>query len=183
MINSLKKKYEQIRPKLKEDLGYKNINQVPKITKVVINSGVGRANTDSKQLDFVVETLTKISGQKPLITKAKKSIAGFKIRENMPIGAKVTLRGERMYDFLDRLINVVIPRMRDFRGLTVKAFDPSGNYSIGVREHTVFPEISQQEANLTHGLQVQLVIASKDVLSSEKLLRQLGFPLERSDNG
>lgn len=183
MINSLKKKYEKIRPKLKEDLGYKNINQVPKITKVVINSGVGRANTDSKQLDFVVETLTKISGQKPLITKAKKSIAGFKIRENMPIGAKVTLRGERMYDFLDRLINVVIPRMRDFRGLTIKAFDPSGNYSIGVREHTVFPEISQQEANLTHGLQVQLVIVSKDVLSSEKLLRQLGFPLERSDNG
>jgi large subunit ribosomal protein L5 len=127
--------------------------------------------------------LTEISAQKPLITKAKKSIAGFKIREGMPIGAKVTLRGERMYDFLERLIRVVIPRMRDFRGLPLNAFDQRGNYSIGVNEHTIFPEISAQEVNITHGLQVQLVINSQGAEQSEKLLRSLGFPLERRNNG
>lgn len=183
MSNQLKQQFNQLKPTLQKELGCKNINQVPRIVKIVINSGVGRANSDSKQLDFVVDNLTKISAQKPLITKAKKSIAGFKIRENMPIGAKVTLRGDRMYDFLERFIKVVIPRMRDFRGLSTSAFDPRGNYSVGISEHTIFPEVSQQEANVTHGLQVQLVIDSKNPESSEKMLRALGFPLERSNNG
>ncbi len=183
-MNQLKEKYNQVSKKqLQQKLDLTNIHQVPKIDKVVINSGVGRAVSDSKLLDFVTLSLTKISGQKPLVTKAKKSIAGFKLREGNPIGAKVTIRGERMYYFLDRLIKVVIPRMRDFRGLPLSGFDAHGNYNIGIPEHTVFPEISGEDLNQTHGLQIQIVTTANDTQSSIELMRSLGFPMEVNKNG
>ncbi|MDP4038922.1 MAG: 50S ribosomal protein L5 [bacterium] len=183
-MNELKEKYNRLSKKeLLESLNLTNVNQVPKIIKVIINSGVGRAVSDSKQLDFVVESLTKISGQKPLATKARRSIAGFKLREGNQIGAKVTLRGDRMYYFLNRLVRVVIPRMRHFRGLPSSGFDLAGNYNIGIKEHTVFPEIPQEDVNITHGLQIQIVTTAKDKNQGIKLLKSLGFPMERSNNG
>ncbi|MDQ5943564.1 MAG: large subunit ribosomal protein [Patescibacteria group bacterium] len=177
-MNRLHQKYNtEIRDALKKELGLDNINQTPKLEKIVLNAGVGRAVQDSKHLDIVVSSLEKISGQKPVITKAKKSIATYKLRETNPIGVKVTLRGERMWNFLDRLIAVVIPRMRDFRGLSLKSFDPTGNYSIGINDQTVFPEISYEDASATHGLQINLVTNCQDAKQSEAFLRSLGLPL------
>lgn len=182
-MNRLHKKYDtEIRDALKTELGLSNINEVPRLEKIVLNSGVGRAVQDSKHLDVVVSSIEKISGQKPIITKAKKSIASYKLRETNPIGVKVTLRGERMWNFLDRLIAVVIPRMRDFRGLSAKSFDPQGNYSIGISDQTVFPEISFEDASVTHGLQINLVTSSMDAKNSEALLRSLGMPLVKINN-
>ncbi len=177
-MNRLHQKYNtELKAALLKELSLQNINEVPKIEKIVLNAGVGRAVQDSKHLDIVITSLEKISGQKPIITKAKKSIATYKLREKNPIGVKVTLRGERMWNFLDRLIAIVIPRMRDFRGLSLKSFDPQGNYSIGISDQTVFPEISYEDASATHGLQVNIVTFCKDKSQSEALLRQLGLPL------
>lgn len=177
-MNRLHEQYNtKLRNSLKSELGLSNINEVPRLEKIVLNAGVGRAVQDSKHLDIVFGSLEKISGQKPVITKAKKSIATYKLREKNPIGVKVTLRGERMWNFLDRLIAVVIPRMRDFRGLSTKSFDPQGNYSIGISDQTVFPEISYEDASATHGLQINIVAQSKNPDHAEALLRALGLPL------
>lgn len=179
-MNELKTRYSKtIRQELKDKLELGNIHQVPRIEKIVVNAGVGRSVQDSKHLDNVVASLTKITGQKPLINKARHSIAGFKLREGNPIGASVTLRGDRMYYFLDRLIRIVLPRIRDFRGLSLKSFDPQGNYSIGIREHTAFPEISYEDAANVHGLQINIVTTAKDRQASEVLLREIGLPFER----
>lgn len=179
-MNRLLDKYQtELKPQLQKDLGGVNAHQIPKLTKVIVSVGVGRAVQDQKFLDQAVGSLTKITGQKPVITKAKNSIAGFKLREGQEIGAKVTLRGERMYDFVDRLIAIVLPRLRDFRGLSIGAFDPHGNYSIGLAEHTVFPEISYEDAQFTHGVQITLVTTAQDTAGGEALLRSLGLPLER----
>lgn len=181
-MNELKVKYSKtIRPELKNKLDLKNINEVPRLEKIVVNAGVGRAVQDSKHLENVIVTLTKITGQKPLVNKARHSIAGFKLREGNPIGASVTLRGERMYYFLDRLIRIVLPRIRDFRGLSIKSFDPQGNYSIGIREHTAFPEISYEDASSVHGLQVNIVTTAKTKEASQALLTDLGLPFERGE--
>lgn len=177
-MNRLHQQYNtELKNSLKSELGLGNISEVPSLEKIVLNAGVGRAVQDSKHLDIVFSSLEKISGQKPVITKAKKSIATYKLREKNPIGVKVTLRGERMWNFLDRLIAVVIPRMRDFRGLSATSFDPQGNYSIGISDQTVFPEISYEDASATHGLQISIVINSKDPSHAEALMRSLGLPL------
>lgn len=179
-MNRLIKKYtDTVRKELTSDLAISNTHQVPKIEKIVINSGVGKAVADTKQLDMVVATLAKISGQKPIITKAQHSIATFKLREGMPIGTKVTLRGERMYSFLDRLIAVVLPRTRDFHGVSAKAFDKSGNYSIGIKDQTVFPEVAYEDAMVIHGLQITIVISGNDAKASKMLLEKLGMPFEK----
>jgi large subunit ribosomal protein L5 len=162
------------------DFRYTNTHQTPKVTKVVLNAGVGRAASDSKHLETVVETLRKVTGQKPVETKAKKSIAGFKLRENNKIGATVTLRGERMYDFLDRLVAVALPRIRDFRGISATAFDPQGNYSLGITEQSIFPEIPYEEAVTTHSLQVNIITTAKTEAEGRKLLELMGFPFRRN---
>jgi large subunit ribosomal protein L5 len=179
-MNRLQTKYnDTVKSELKTELGISNVHQIPKIEKIMVNSGVGKAVADSKHLDAAVATLTKITGQKPVITKARNSIATFKLREGMEIGAKVTLRGERMYSFLDRLIAVVLPRTRDFRGVSAKAFDKSGNYSIGFNDQTVFPEISYEDASAVHGLQITIVISGNDPKASKVLLEKLGMPFEK----
>jgi large subunit ribosomal protein L5 len=179
-MNRLLKQYnEKVREELKNELGIANVHQIPKIDKIVINSGVGKAVADSKHLDMAVATLTKISGQKPITTKAQHSIASFKLREGMTIGTKVTIRGEQMYSFLDRLISVVLPRVRDFHGVSAKAFDKSGNYSLGFSDQTVFPEISYEDAQAIHGLQVTIVISGGNPEASKLLLEKLGMPFEK----
>ncbi len=179
-MNRLQEKYQkEIKNALKSELELANIHQVPAIDKIVVNAGVGRATQDTKHLDVAVKTITQITAQKPVITKARNSIAAYKLREGNPIGVKVTLRGERMWDFLDRLIAVVLPRTRDFRGLPAKSFDPQGNYSIGLRDQTVFPEINFEDASATHGLQLTLVTTTTNKDHAEALLRKLGLPLEK----
>jgi large subunit ribosomal protein L5 len=163
---------------LKAEFGYTNVHQIPKITKVVVNAGVGKASIDAKKLEVAVKGLAQITGQAPVVTKAKKSIAGFKLREGMSIGATVTLRGERMYEFLDRLVNIALPRVRDFRGLKKEAFDGHGNYSLGIREHGVFPEISFEEAMETFGLQVNISTTATNDAEAKALLTHLGFPFK-----
>lgn len=153
--------------------------QAPKIDKIVLNMGVGDATTNSKNLDEAVEELGLISGQKPLITKAKKSIAGFRLREGMSIGAKVTLRGERMYDFLDKLVNVALPRVRDFHGVSNKAFDGRGNYTLGIHEQLIFPEIDYDKVNRVRGLDVVIVTTAQTDEESRELLAQLGMPFAK----
>lgn len=155
MMNELKQKYqEEITPSLMKKFNYKSVMQVPKIEKIVINMGVGDAVQNAKALDSAVEELSLISGQKPLVTRAKKSIAGFRLREGMPIGAKVTLRGERMYDFLQKLIAVSLPRVRDFRGVSKNSFDGRGNYTLGIKEQLIFPEIDYDRVNKVRGLDI-----------------------------
>lgn len=172
-------KYEKdALPMLKKELGIANTLALPKLEKVVLNAGVGRAARDGKAIEGVVATLERITGQKPVVTKARKSISNFKIRQGMGIGVAVTLRGRRMYDFLDKLINISLPRVRDFQGLPKTAFDSSGNYTIAFREHNVFPEISGDSIETPHGLQVTVVINKTSPKSSEVLLRALGFPLQ-----
>lgn len=181
-MNRLLEKYQTaVAGHIKEQLGLKNVHQTPRLVKVVVSVGVGRAVVDQKYLDNAVATLRKLTGQQPVVTKAKNSIAGFKLREGNAIGAKVTLRGERMYDFLDRLNSIVFPRLRDFHGLSIKAFDRNGNYSIGLTEHTVFPEISYEETNQSHGIQITLVTTATNKEQGEALLRGLGVPLERKE--
>ena len=180
MENRLKAKYEnEIRPALIEKFNYSSVMQAPKIDKIVLNMGVGDATTNSKNLDEAVEELGLISGQKPLITKAKKSIAGFKLREGMSIGAKVTLRGERMYDFLDKLVNVALPRVRDFHGVSNKAFDGRGNYTLGIHEQLIFPEIDYDKVNRVRGLDVVIVTTAQTDEESRELLAQLGMPFAK----
>ena len=180
MENRLKAKYEnEIRPALIEKFNYSSVMQAPKIDKIVLNMGVGDATTNSKNLDEAVEELGLISGQKPLITKAKKSIAGFRLREGMSIGAKVTLRGERMYDFLDKLVNVALPRVRDFHGVSNKAFDGRGNYTLGIHEQLIFPEIDYDKVNRVRGLDVVIVTTAQTDEESRELLVQLGMPFAK----
>jgi large subunit ribosomal protein L5 len=176
----LKKKYnEEIRPKLKDALGVKSVMQVPELTKITLNMGVGDAKTNSKLLDAAVEQLTLIAGQKPVVTKAKNSVAGFKIREEMPIGCKVTLRGEIMYEFLDRLLTVALPRIRDFRGIKATAFDKQGNYSLGIQEQIIFPEVDYDQIDVIRGLDVVFTIKNGSKESSKLLLDEFGFPFVR----
>ena len=180
MENRLKAKYEsEIRPALIEKFNYSSIMQAPKIDKIVLNMGVGDATTNSKNLDEAVEELGLISGQKPLITKAKKSIAGFRLREGMAIGAKVTLRGQRMYEFLDKLVSVSLPRVRDFHGVSKRAFDGRGNYTLGVKEQLIFPEIDFDNVNKVRGLDIVIVTTANTDEESRELLTQLGMPFAK----
>jgi large subunit ribosomal protein L5 len=180
MANRLKEKFvNEITPDLVKKFNYTSVMQVPKIEKIVLNMGVGDAVTNSKNLDEAVAELELISGQKPLVTKAKKSIAGFRLREGMSIGAKVTLRGERMYDFLDKLVNVSLPRVRDFRGVSSKAFDGRGNYTLGVREQLIFPEIDFDNVNRVRGLDIVIVTTANTDEESRELLAQIGMPFEK----
>jgi large subunit ribosomal protein L5 len=174
---SLFEQYKQdITPKLIDKFAYNNVMQVPKIDKVIVNIGVGEAIQNPKALDGAVNDLTIITGQKPVITKAKKSIAGFKLREGMPIGCKVTLRGPRMYDFMNRLINIVLPRVRDFRGVSPQAFDGRGNYSLGIKEQTIFPEIEYDKIDRIRGLEVIIVTTAKTDEEARELLKSMGMP-------
>ena len=173
----LKKLYnEEIRSKLMEELGIKNPMQVPKIEKITINMGVGEAVTDKKVMGFAVEDMTKISGQKPVVNLSRKSIAGFKIRDGWPVGCKVTLRRERMYEFLDRLINISIPRIRDFRGLNAKSFDGRGNYSMGVKEQIIFPEIDYEKIDKIRGMDIVITTSASTDDEGRALLRAFNFP-------
>lgn len=159
--------------------GYKNVMQIPKITKVVVNMGVGEAVADPKILDVATNDLTQITGQKPLITRAKKSIAAFKLREGMPIGAKVTLRGERMYYFLDKLFNVALPRIRDFRGIPTNGFDGRGNFTLGLKEQLIFPEISIDKVDKVRGMDITIVTTALTDQEGIELLRAMGMPFKR----
>ena len=180
MENRLKAKYEsEVRPALTDKFNYTSVMAVPKIDKIVLNMGVGDATQNSKLLDEAVEELGLIAGQKPLITKAKKSIAGFRLREGMSIGAKVTLRGTRMYDFLDKLINVSLPRVRDFHGVSNKSFDGRGNYTLGVREQLIFPEINYDNVKRVRGLDIVIVTTANTDEESHELLAQLGMPFAK----
>ena len=179
-MNRLKEKYnKEIIPSLKEKMGYKTVMQVPKLEKIVINIGAGDASHNSKLLDACVNDLMAITGQKPVITKAHKSIAGFKIREGQNIGCKVTLRGENMYNFLDKLIAVSLPRVRDFRGLSPKAFDGRGNYTIGIKEQLVFPEIEFDDVVKVRGMDIVLVTTAKTNEEAYALLEELGIPFRK----
>jgi large subunit ribosomal protein L5 len=166
----------EVTPSLIQKFNYTSVMQVPKVEKIVINMGVGEAVSNSKVLDTAVEDLQKISGQKPVVTKSKKSIAGFKLRENMPIGVKVTLRGERMYHFLDKLFNVALPRVRDFRGISNKAFDGRGNYTLGLKEQLIFPEIEYDKIDKVRGMDIVIVTTAKSDEEARELLTQLGAP-------
>lgn len=180
MANTLLEKYKKaIAPALKEKFNYSSTMQIPKIEKIVLNMGVGDAVSNAKNLDEAVEELTLISGQKPLITKAKKSIANFRLREGMSIGAKVTLRGDRMYDFLYKLINVSLPRVRDFRGVSSRSFDGRGNYTLGVKEQLIFPEIDYDKVNRVRGLDVVIVTTAKSDEEAHELLAQFGMPFSK----
>jgi large subunit ribosomal protein L5 len=180
MAARLKEKYEtEVRKALQERFNYKNPMQVPKLEKVVINMSVTDAIQTSKALDAAVAEMTTISGQKPVITKAKKSIAAFKLREGMNIGAKVTLRGERMYVFLDKLFNVVLPRIRDFRGLNRRSFDGRGNYNLGLREQLVFPEINFDKVDKARGMDIVIVTTAKNDEEATEFLTQMGLPLTK----
>ena len=180
MENRLKAQYEkEIVPALVDKFNYTSVMQVPKLAKIVLNMGVGDAVTNAKNLDEAVEELTLISGQKPLVTRAKKSIAGFRLREGMAIGAKVDLRGERMYDFLDKLINVSLPRVRDFHGVSTRSFDGRGNYTLGVREQLIFPEINYDNVNRVRGLDIVIVTTADSEEESRELLTQFGMPFAK----
>ncbi|MFD0961955.1 50S ribosomal protein L5 [Paenibacillus chungangensis] len=180
MTARMKSRYlNEITPALMQKFSYSSVMQVPKVEKVVINMGVGEAVSNSKILDTAVEELQIISGQKPVVTRAKKSIAGFKLRENMPIGVKVTLRGERMYHFLDKLFNISLPRVRDFRGVSTKAFDGRGNYTMGLKEQLIFPEIEYDKVDKVRGMDIVIVTTAKTDEESRELLTQLGMPFAK----
>ena len=175
----LKEHYKtKVVSELKGKLGLESIMAVPKVTKVTLNMGVGEAMNDKKLLERAVEDMTLIAGQKPLVTKARKSVANFKIRDGMPIGCKVTLRGDRMYEFLDRLIGIAIPRERDFRGLETKSFDGRGNYSMGIKEHIIFPEIDYDKVDKIRGMDICISTSAIDDESGEALLRAMKFPFK-----
>jgi large subunit ribosomal protein L5 len=173
----LKEKYvNEVRPSLMERFGYRNTLESPRLDKVVINMGVGEAKENPKALESAVKDLTLIAGQRPVITKARKSVASFKIREGMSIGCKVTLRGKRMYEFLDKLFNVALPRVRDFRGVSPKAFDGRGNYTLGLREQLIFPEISYDQVEKIRGMDIIIVTTAKTDEEARELLKNLGMP-------
>lgn len=169
---------EKVVPQLKDELGVANVMEIPRITKITLNMGVGEAAKDKKALEHAVRDLEAIAGQKAVITKTKKSIAGFKIRDGWPIGAKVTLRGERMYEFLDRLVSIAIPRVRDFRGLNPKSFDGRGNYSMGMREQIAFPEIDYDKVDSIRGLDITITTTAKSNEDGKALLTAFNFPLK-----
>ena len=180
LTKNLKAKYdEEVKKVLQEEFKYENVHQIPKLNKIVLNMGVGEACHNSKLAETIVNQLTKISGQKALSTKAKKSIAAFKLREGMPVGAMVTLRGERMYDFLQKLICVVLPRIRDFRGVSTKSFDGRGNYTLGLKEQSLFPEISYDELDAVHGMNISIITTAKTDEEARALLKALGMPFKK----
>ena len=166
-------------PKLKKDLGLDNVMQIPKITKITVNMGVGEAVADRKVMDAAVADLTKITGQKPKLCMSKKSIASFKVRENLAIGTKVTLRGERMWEFFDRLITIAIPRIRDFRGINPRSFDGRGNYSLGIKEQIIFPEIQYDQIDQLRGMDITITTTAKDNKSGKALLEAFSFPFRK----
>ena len=179
-MKRLQERYKnEISKNLMEKFGYKSVMQLPKMEKIVINIGVGDATTNSKYLDEAVEELTAIAGQAPVVTKAKKSIAGFKIREGQPIGCKVTLRGEKMYEFLDKLVSISLPRVRDFRGVPKNSFDGRGNYTLGIKEQLIFPEIDFDKVNKTRGMDIVLVTTAKTDEEGRALLTELGMPFAK----
>jgi large subunit ribosomal protein L5 len=170
---------KEIIPALVKHFSYKNVMAVPKLEKIVINMGIGEAIANAKILDIAVEELGRISGQRPVVTRAKKSIANFKLRQNMPIGAAVTLRGDRMFEFLDRLTSVVLPRVRDFRGVSTKSFDGRGNYTLGLRDQLIFPEISYERVDKIRGMNVTIVTTARSDDEARELLRQFGMPFRQ----
>jgi large subunit ribosomal protein L5 len=177
----LKGRYKsEVAPALKSKFGYKNVMQIPTLTKVVVNMGVGEAARDSKLIEGAIRDLATITGQRPQVTRSRKSIAQFKLRENMPIGAHVTLRNDRMWEFTDRLLSIALPRIRDFRGLSPKQFDGNGNYTFGLTEQVVFPEIEQDKVDRTRGMDITLVTTAKTDEEGRELLRALGFPFKEN---
>jgi large subunit ribosomal protein L5 len=172
----------EIVTKLKEEFNYANVMAIPKLEKITINAGVGEAVSDRKRLDDVANNVTQIAGQKAVLTKAKKSISNFKLREGMPIGCKVTLRGKIMYEFLDRFVNLSLPRTRDFQGVPDKSFDGRGNYNLGIQEHIIFPEIDSDKADKIHGLQLTFVTTAKTDEEAYSLLKHLGMPFKKRKN-
>ncbi len=183
-VPRLKRQYnEELRDRLKDELAKSTVMDVPKIDKITLNMGVGEAKTESKALDAAMEELTIIAGQRAQLRRARKSIAGFKIREGMPIGTKVTLRGDRMYEFLDRLVSIALPRIRDFRGLNPDAFDGRGNYSIGIREQIIFPEIDYDSVAAIRGLDVTITTTAKTDDDARALLRGMGLPFAAARDG
>ncbi len=169
---------ENIVAALKDKMGYKNVMEIPRLEKIIINMGIGEATLNPKALDGAVEDLRAISGQKPIITKARKSIAAFKLREGMPIGCKVTLRGSRMYEFMDRLVNATLPRVRDFRGISAKAFDGRGNYTLGLKEQIIFPEIDYDKVDKVRGMNIVFVTSAKTDEEARELLKLMGMPFK-----
>jgi large subunit ribosomal protein L5 len=179
-MNRLREKFvKEITPALVSKFNYSSVMQVPTINKIVINMGVGDAVANAKALDNAVEELATITGQKPVVTRAKKSIAGFRLREGMPIGAKVTLRGERMYEFLDKLVSVSLPRVRDFRGVSKKAFDGRGNYTLGIKEQLIFPEIDYDKVSKVRGMDIVIVTTANTDEEARELLTQIGMPFQK----
>ena len=179
-MNRLKEKYsKEIVPALMGKFNYTSVMQAPKVEKIVINMGVGDAVANAKALDNAVEELSLVTGQKPVVTRAKKSIAGFRLREGMPIGAKVTLRGERMYEFLDKLVTISLPRVRDFRGVSKKSFDGRGNYTLGVKEQLIFPEIDYDKVSKVRGMDIVIVTTANTDEEARELLTQIGMPFQK----
>ena len=180
MANRMKEQYvNEIAPALNKKFGYKSVMQIPKIDKIVVNCGCGEARDNSKVLEAVVGDLTKITGQKAIITKAKKSVANFKLREGMPIGAKVTLRGDKMWEFLDRLFNVALPRVRDFRGISADGFDGRGNFALGIKEQLIFPEIEYDKIDKIRGMDIVMVTTAQTDEEARELLKLVGAPFAR----
>lgn len=180
MTARLKDKYkEEVFPKLQEQFGYENVMQVPKLEKVTLNMGLGEAKENAKILESAVEEISLITGQRPVITKARKSIANFKVRQGMPVGAKVTLRGDNMYDFVDKLINIALPRVRDFKGVSKNSFDGRGNYSMGIKEQLIFPEINYDKVDTIKGMNIVFTTTAKTDEEAQALLADLGMPFEK----
>jgi len=176
-VARLKEKYiKEVAPAMQQKFGYKNIMQIPALEKIVINVGLGEATSNPKAVDSAVDDIMRITGQKPIVTRAKKSIAAFKVRAGMPIGVKVTLRGDRMYEFADRLFNVALPRVRDFHGVSGKSFDGRGNYTLGIREQLIFPEIDYDKIDKVRGMNIVFVTTAKTDEEAKELLRLLGMP-------
>ncbi len=180
MANRVKERYEsEVKANLMKEFNYSSVMEIPKIDKIVVNIGVGDATGNSKLIDDSVKELQQITGQKPVVTKAKKSIATFKLREGMPIGCKVTLRGERMYEFYDKLVSITLPRTRDFRGVNKNAFDGRGNYTLGIKEQTIFPEINFEQVNRVRGMDIVIVTTANTDEEARFLLKELGFPFAK----
>lgn len=178
-VNRLKKRYiEEVVPALKKRFDYKNVNRIPKLEKIVVNAGIGDAKDNSKSFQIAVEELKSITGQKPLVTHAKKSVANFKLREGQPVGAKVTLRNERMYEFMDKLISIALPRVRDFRGINGNSFDGRGNYTMGVKEQLIFPEIVYDQVEKTRGFDITFVTSAHTDEEAKELLKLMGMPFK-----
>lgn len=173
---------KEIAPKLQKDLGIKNIFDIPRIEKIVISAGIGDFKEDDKQVAKITEELASIAGQKPKLNKSRKAVSAFKLRIGQPVGLTVTLRGTRMFDFVDKLVNISLPRVRDFRGLSAKAFDRNGNYSIGLKEHAIFPEVKYEEVSTSFGFQINIKTTAKDDKGARVLLEYLGFPFEKKEH-